>query len=129
MFALTRLAASTWGCTLLRAREIYTKVIRATIAYRAGVFHNPKNPNIAKALVASQNKGLRKVLGAYKATPIRNLELEAYCPPLDIYFNKRLADFQQRIQDSPQAAVISNAYSRVQAALRNRKGRPRRQKL
>ena len=36
-FVLTRLAASAWGCSLLRAREIYTKVIRSTIAYGTGV--------------------------------------------------------------------------------------------
>jgi hypothetical protein len=40
-FALTRLATSTWSCTLLRAREIYTKVIRSAIAYRAGFWHRP----------------------------------------------------------------------------------------
>ena len=36
-FALSKLAASVWGCSLARAREIYTKVIRATIAYGASV--------------------------------------------------------------------------------------------
>src|SRR5436305_10470961 len=40
-FALTRLAASVWGCDLVRAREIYTKVIWNAVAYGASVFHMP----------------------------------------------------------------------------------------
>ena len=66
------------------------------MVYGAGVIYDPNHPKVARGLQASQNKGLRKVLGAYKATPTRNLELEAFCPPLDLYFNKRLADFASR---------------------------------
>ena len=40
-FALTRLAGSTWGCSLIRIREIYTKVIRSALAYGASSFHIP----------------------------------------------------------------------------------------
>jgi len=128
MCALTRLAASTWGCSLPRAREIYVKVIRAAISHGAGVFHNPKNPKVAKALETTQNKGLRTVMGAYRATPIRNLELEAYCAPLDIYLNKRLADFEQRLQFTPMGDLITTACERVKRVLKNTRGRPRKLK-
>ena len=50
MHALTRLAASTWGCDLIRAREVYVKVIRAVKAYGAGVTHDPNSPKVAKSL-------------------------------------------------------------------------------
>ena len=43
-YALTRLAAKTWGCSLAHAREIYTKVIRSAIAYRASAYHIPTDP-------------------------------------------------------------------------------------
>jgi hypothetical protein len=125
MNALTRIAASTWGCTLVRAREIYTKVIRSAIAYGAGVIHDPKLPRVAKGLATSQNKGLRRVLGAYKATPVPHLELESFCPPLDLYFNKRLADFEMRIQDSGMKEKIQQACTIIARKLRNRRGRPR----
>ena len=36
--------------------------------------------------------------GAYKSTPIRCLETETWVPPLDLYLNKRLADFEVRLQ-------------------------------
>ena len=35
-------------------------------------------------------------MGAFKSTPIRNLETETWVPPLDLYFNKRLADFKDQ---------------------------------
>ena len=124
--ALTRLAALTWGCTVARAREIYTKVIRNALTYGAGVFHDSRAPKVAKAFAPTQNKALRKVLGAYKATPIRHLETEAYCPPLDLYCNKRLADFEMRLQRTGMAAKLAATSARIAARVRNRRGRQRR---
>jgi hypothetical protein len=46
----------------------------------------------------AQNKSLRIVAGAFKSTPVRNLERETWVPPLDLYFNKRLANFEARLQ-------------------------------
>jgi hypothetical protein len=85
-FALTRLAASAWGCSLLRAREIYTKVIRSAVAYGAGVWHHPterKVKGIARKLATTQSQCLRVVSGAYRATPVRFLEVETATPSLD----------------------------------------------
>jgi hypothetical protein len=43
-FALTRIAAKTWGPGLIRAREVYTKCIRNALAYGASSFHTPTPP-------------------------------------------------------------------------------------
>jgi hypothetical protein len=128
--ALTRLAASTWGCSLIRAREIYIKVIRAAIAYKAAITHNPQRPKVANSLQLIQNKCLRKVLGAYKATPTRSLEVEAFCAPLPIYFNKRLADFERRLAASGMTQQLEEASRKIAATLRTRRrGRPRKQQV
>ena len=66
----------------------------------------------------AQNTALRRVLGAYKATPIRNLELETFCPPLDLYFNKRLVDFEARLENSGMGERIRQACQQI-------RGRPR----
>ena len=66
--------------------------------YGAGAFYNPGKPRFAKATACHWAQALRTVLGAYKATPIRNMELDAFCPPLDIYLNKQVADFELRMQ-------------------------------
>ena len=104
-YTLTRLAAKTWGCSLARAREIYTKVIRSAIAYGASAYHTPTEQGgaprgMAAALELTQNDCLRVVTGAYKATAIRHLESEASYPPIDLYLNKRVADFKARLKET-----------------------------
>ena len=64
MKAITRLAASTWACTVSRAREIYTKVIRSCMAYSVGAIHNPGRPHFAKATATKEAQALRTLLGA-----------------------------------------------------------------
>ena len=104
-YALSRIAAKTWGPNLARAREVYTKCIRSAIAYGASSYHQPTAPGgaskprgPAKALSKAQNRSLRIVVGAYKTAPTRCLETEAWVPPLDLYLNKRLADFEARLR-------------------------------
>lgn len=117
-FALSRIAAKTWGPSLAKAREVYTKCIRAAIAFGASTFHSPtpkggKPRGIAKDLAKAQNRSLRIVVGAYKATPIRNLETEAWVPPLDLYLNKRRADFEQRAQGTGQIQTVIKACTKL----------------
>src|SRR5204863_6044514 len=59
-------------------------------------------------LEKEQNGCLQVVTGAYKATPIRNLEVETLIPPLDLYLNKRLAEFESRLAQSGLQTVIDN---------------------
>jgi hypothetical protein len=57
-----------------------------------------KPRGLAKALAKAQNRSLRIVVGAYKTALIRCLETEAWVPPLDLYLNKRLTDFEGRLK-------------------------------
>ncbi len=77
--------------------------------------------------------------GAYKATPIRYLETETHVPPLDLYLNKRVADFEERLEqavletgqgpDAPkktEGSVVATACNRLFTRFRrkrNRRGR------
>ena len=130
--ALTGIAASTWGCSLDRAREVYTKVIRTAIAYGAAVYHTPtetggRPKGIARSLMKQQSDCLRAVLGAYKATPVRQLEVEAGVPPLDIYLNSRVAANSQRLEDNGMASLLRGVSTTVASILRRRqrrRGRP-----
>ncbi|EAQ86813.1 hypothetical protein CHGG_08066 [Chaetomium globosum CBS 148.51] len=144
-YALSRLTASTWGLGLAKAREVYTKCIRSALAYGASSFHiptdvggEPVKKGITKALGKAQSKSLRIVAGAFKHTPIRNLETETWVPPLDLYLNKPLADFETRLQrtdlDDGQGgkkiagSVNLTACQRIQQRLRSKsgnRGRPR----
>jgi hypothetical protein len=121
---------------------LYTKCIRSAIAYGASSFHTPTAPGgrpkgIVQSLCKAQNRSLRIVAGAYKATPIRHLETETYTPPLDLYLNQRLADFEQRLQqrvlDAGQGpggprktagSIVTEACNRVFGRFRKRKKGP-----
>ena len=74
-------------------------------------------------MASSQTAALRTVLGAYSKTSTRSLELDAFCPPLDIYLNKRLADFERRMQASGLSQKLNQATSRIAARLKRRKPR------
>ena len=94
------------------------------MAYGAGAFHDPKNPVVARKLGPSQNRCLRYITGAFKDTPTKNLEIEAFCPPLDLYFDKRLADFESRLEKTGMRQKIISACAVIAIALRNRRHRP-----
>jgi hypothetical protein len=121
--ALARTTASTWGASFLRARQVYSAVVRPSLAYGAAVWHFPtKGPNgkaqgMAAKLAGIQNKCLRIVAGAYRATPIQTLEVETHIPPIDLYFDSQLAAFQNRLASSDVGQLIEKACSTIQARI------------
>jgi hypothetical protein len=40
-YALSRVAASTWGATMEKARQIYLAIIRPAVSYGAALWHRP----------------------------------------------------------------------------------------
>src|SRR5450432_3506698 len=130
VLALQCITASTWGASMLKARHVYQAVVRSALSYRAALWHQPtsnvtKATGLAARLQVQQNQGLRTVLGAFKATPIRQLETESYVPPLDLWLNGRVARFQARIEYSGIAQKIRNAYNTIRAKILNRTNRRR----
>ncbi len=59
-----------------------------------------------------QNKFLSVISGAYKATPIRNLEVEVGVPPHVIHLDGLQAPFRVRLEESGVASVIKEAVGR-----------------
>jgi len=130
MLALQRTTASTWGATMPKARQIYQAIVRPSLAHGAAIWHQPTRTNKPRGLAAKlqryQNQGLRVVLGAFKATPIRQLETEAYVPPLDLWLNGRVARYQARIARSGIAKLIDEACTAIRIRIRQRATRRRR---
>jgi hypothetical protein len=108
--ALTRITTSVWGASFLRSRVVYSAVVRPTIAYAAPIWHEPTSTSRAKGpaakLATTQNKCLRIIVGAYKATLVRALETETFTPPLDLYLDGRAAAYQARIEGTKVEGVI-----------------------
>ena len=87
------LAASVWGCNLTRARTLFTAVVRPLMAYGSGV----AGSSIFKELGTVQNRALRCVAGAYRATPVALLEAELGVLPLGLYLASQHAAFETRL--------------------------------
>jgi hypothetical protein len=82
--------------------------------------HQPtsnKPKGLAAKLQKQQNQGLRTVLGAFKATPIRQLETESYVPPLDLWLNGRIARFQAKMEHSGIVQKVRDACSTIRARI------------
>jgi hypothetical protein len=100
-------------------------------AYDAGVWHHPterKAKGIARNLASTQSQCLRVVSGAYKATPVRFLEVETAIPPLDLYLNKWVADFERRLERTSKGDLLQTICNRVATRLQQRRETRRRRR-
>ena len=89
--ALRSITSSTWGTTLEAARTLYRGAIRPVLAYGASLWcpeDLEKAKGLSKSLQSIQGRFLRTITGAYKATSIEALEIEAFIEPLDLYIEK-----------------------------------------
>jgi hypothetical protein len=68
-----------------------------------------------------QSQCLRTVAGAYRATPVRALETETFVPPLDLYLNGRVAQFEGRLEESGMGQLIRDSCAVIARKLRNRR--------
>jgi hypothetical protein len=84
----------------------------------------PKGP--VTKLMSCQSKCLRIVAGAYKATPIEQLETETFIPPIDLYLDGRVEAYQKRIAGSLVEAQIQKACSWIRRRTKSRKATPSR---
>jgi hypothetical protein len=83
----------------------------------------------ARQLSKYQNKCLRTVAGAYKATPTRILEVEICISSLNIYLDSRVPIFRQQLRISGIKLIIERICERLKIKFRNRKKRKRRAKI
>ena len=130
ILALSRITASTWGATFSKSRQVFTAVIRPAMTYGSPVWHTPETlrhsrKTVNKKLQVIQNTALRRVLGAYRATPTAVLEAEAGVPPVDLYLDSLQLKARQRLYTSGTTALINQACKRIRNQLRGRRGRAR----
>ena len=112
--SLSRTSYSTWGFPVLTSRLVYTAILRSLLSYTVGIWFNPlrKSSNIS-SLSTLQNKCLRLIGGAFKATPSFLLESELFLLPLDLYFKFRTACFLSSIQTSSLKILLDNIFSNI----------------
>ena len=79
-----------------------------------GIWFNPlrKSSNIS-SLIIFQNKYLRLIGGAFKATPSFLLESELFLLPLDLYFKFHTVCFLSSIQTFSLKSLLDNIFSNI----------------
>jgi hypothetical protein len=94
------------------------------LAYTAPNWHEIKGglKKLSKTLTPIQNKCLRIISGAYKATPARYLESKMAIPPLDLYFDKWVANFEDRTEVSGIAKLLRTAGAKAAELATNKPG-------
>ena len=121
--ALKRVTTSTWGASFARARLVYNSVVRPTITYGTEAWFEPestKHGKVIKAISKVQASGMRVVAGAFRATPIRELEAETFTPPLDIYCSELRARHVRRTYSSLVGTFIKEQCRMISSRLRRR---------
>ncbi|VVT49099.1 uncharacterized protein SAPINGB_P002103 [Magnusiomyces paraingens] len=112
---ITRLGGTTDGLTGFAFKLLYNSCIVPIISYGVGVWGN--NPNTVKkmgnSIQLTQNIALRRMLGAYRTTPIYILHREAGVLPLHIKLEDlarraahRLSDPTRTHRDNPTKAQL-----------------------
>ncbi len=80
------------------------KVICNAIVYRISIKYIPtkgrQSKGLAKALFTIQSECLYIVIGIYRTTPIHCLKKKVDILSINIYLNKKIADFERRLVES-----------------------------
>ena len=116
--ALTRIAASTWGATFMKSRTVFSAVIRPVMTYASQIWYNPEGKEqtketLLKPLRIIQNRCLRTVSRAYRATPIPVLEVETGIEPIHLHLAGLQANYQNRRKNQPTTKLVHKAKERI----------------
>ena len=79
------IAGTKWGADRKSLIKIYKSLILSKIDYGVQAYGSVSKSNLKK-LETIQNSAMRIILGVYKTTAIKNLNIESNIPPLDIHF-------------------------------------------
>ena len=113
---MSRLVASTWGPSIQRSKLLYTAMVRPVGTYGISVWAQEKG-NIVKSRLDKmgkiQNLALRKILGAYKRTPVALLETEAGVLPISLYAQRIALNHALKTKSSPVGNEIKQVVKRI----------------
>ncbi len=131
---LTRLTASTWNTSLRVLRLLYTVIVRPAITTGCPTWWAPLSTiffrkGVGEELHEAENRCLRTVSGAYKATPIQSLQAEVGVSPLPFHIDSRQARFCLRSAESGIDGVIGEGILKVRHFLSCTRTRPRRSRV
>jgi len=125
--ALFKTTGSTWGFSLIQARQVYTAVVRPALTYGATAWHQPHQQpfpslkptrvGITTKLEKQQNTCLQQITGAYRAALIITVKAEAYILPLDLHLDSVVSQALKRMKESDMTRQIEAACTVIRRKL------------
>jgi exonuclease III len=122
MGALARISQSTWGAKLTAIRQIYNATVIPQATYACSAWYAPsKKENtktaIVRALESVQGKALRIATGAFRATSLPALDVEAFVTPIQHTLERAAEETALRIMATPSYQTIISARSKRKNAI------------
>ena len=109
------LGNSVRGLDFLNWRKVYNALIIPTLTYRAQVWYPGKGQkSLVHRLQVAQNKGLRKMTGIFRMTPIDPLHNVTGVPPISYVLPKLMHAYSNRLQGLPARAKTRTILSEDQ---------------
>ena len=103
---LIRIAGSTWGCNYTSMRQLYQAVVVPQLSYFSSAWYQPESsPGHNKSQISSlqtvQSRAARLITGAFRATSIAALDVEAHILPVKHLLDKLSNEAVLRLASSP----------------------------
>ena len=113
--SMIRLSNTERGLSFQAMRQLYIACITSVADYGVPVWwKKDKQQHLLDKYQTLQNKALRKVLGAFKSSPIRAMEIEASLPPPVIRFQKLCKNYALRLltidEEHPLRQRVSSSF-------------------
>lgn len=117
-----RLANTERGLSALAMRQIYMACVTSIADYGSEIYWNGQ-VYASRVLQTLQNKALKKILGAFRTSPIKPMEVEAALPPPEVRLQANLWRYATRVQklapNHPvKKAIERNQYQRFTAIIK-----------
>lgn len=103
----SRLANTEGGLSTKAMRQLYTACVTSVSDYAVPVWWNQQQHYLDK-FQKLQNTALRKILGAFKTSPARAMEVEASLPPPKVRFDRIVKNYALRLITLPEGNPIQS---------------------
>src|SRR6266511_5330740 len=93
---IKRLSNTERGLSFQAIRQLYIAYITSIADYRAPIWWNNQK-HLLEKFQRLQNTALRTILGAFKTSPTKAMEIEAAIPPPKVRFEKTCYNYAVKI--------------------------------
>ena len=105
LHSLFRLMNSEWGLNAKSGKQLYLACVTSISDYGAEIWWNNQKSYLAK-FRKLQNAALRKILGAFRTSPIEAMQIEAEIPPVEVRLDQKCKNYAIRIVGLPEKHPI-----------------------